>query len=141
MARSFGQHAMIGAGGVMRVPRSESAELDRVMALLKPLLGEHTDEDANETLGEALEILERLRKQVSGGYHRNPAGSVLRGPIEIAGILSHDLRSVAYRHAKDSKLYKHDFERNSAEVLALIRNGKRDLLLSSPDGIPLWDEF
>lgn len=132
MASRFSKHAMIGEGGNVRVPRSESGEIDRVIALLK----NGNDDD----ISESLEILERLRNQVSAGYHRNP-GSNVYAPMKMFGVISNDVRSVAYRHAKDSKLYKHDFERNSAEAIAMIRHGKHDLLITSPDGLPLWDEF
>lgn len=130
MARHFGPHAMVGAGGNVRVPRSESAEIDRALESLS---------DGN--VRRAKEILIRLRSQVEEGYHRNPSSSRMYEPFRIVGVIGKDVHSVAYKHAKDGKPYKHDFERNSAEVLAVERHGKRELLITSPEGVPLWDEF
>lgn len=114
---------MIGPGGVARVPRSESAEIDKALRCL----------DHDDVQG-AIRILWRLREQVSRGYHRNPG-------FRIVGVIGDDVHSVAYRHSADGKFYKHDFERGSAHAVAVERNGKHDILITSMTGVPLWDEF
>lgn len=82
----------------------------------------------------AIRLLEQLRGQVSEGYHRNPYT-----PFRVIGTIGKDVHSVAYQHAKDGKLYKHDFKRGSAQVIAVERHGKRELLITGD--VPLWDEF
>jgi len=116
---------------------SESQQIDAVLKLLhraRQSVESGDSEDASLLIHRAQGFLRLLRVQVAGGYHRNPYG-----PFRVVGVLSDDVHSVAYRHRKDGKLYKHDFEPDSARVLAVERHGKRELLLSSD--VPLWDEF
>ena len=121
---------MLGPGGVMKSPRSESHELDRALACL-----------AQGNVTRAREILTRLRRQVAEGYHANPSSSRLYEPFKIIGVIGRDVHSIAYVHATEHKPYKHDFKKGSAEIVAIERHGKRELLVTSPDGVPLWDEF
>lgn len=127
---------MIGPGGVAKRPRSESREIDRVWDRLENMRFNDLSPHNRNMVVEAMEILKSLRNQVSRGYHANPYT-----PFKIVGVLGTDVHSIAYKHAEDGKLYQHDFQRRSAEVLAVERHGKRDLLITSPEGIPLWDEF
>ena len=116
---------------------SESQQIDAVLKLLHRARRAIDDGDSSGAVQEihrAQGFLRLLRVQVAGGYHRNPYD-----PFHVVGVLSDDVHSVAYRHRKDGKLYKHDFEPDSAKVLAVERHGKRELLLSSD--VPLWDEF
>ncbi len=114
---------MVGPGGVMKRPLSESDALTKAIRLIHD----------GDTLG-AVELLNRLRRQVSGGYHQNPYT-----PFRVVGTMGEDVHSVAYRHAKDGKLYKHDFKRGSAQIIAVERHGKKELLITGD--VPLWDEF
>jgi thioredoxin reductase len=114
---------MIGPGGKAVRPLSESDALTKAIRLIHD----------GDTLS-AVELLNRLRRQVSGGYHQNPYT-----PFRVVGVIGKDVHSVAYRHAKDNKLYKHDFQRDNAQVLAVERHGKKELLITGD--VPLWDEF
>jgi hypothetical protein len=119
------EHSMIGPGGHIRVPRSESATIDGAIALI-----------SNGQYREAIDLLRRLRSQVSSGYHRNPYK-----PFRVIGEMGSEVHSVAYTHSEDGKNYKHDFEGENAQLLAIERHGKKDLLITSRRGVPLWDEF
>jgi hypothetical protein len=83
-------------------------------------------------------ILQRLHSQSSEGYHRNPG---VYTPFRVVGVIGRDVHFIAYQHDKDKKNYKHDFKGGNAEVLAVERHGKRELLITSPTGANLWDEF
>ncbi len=124
---------MLGPGGTMRRPRSEGHVLERNIQILERMARETND---NEELRNVIHDLKQLHSQVHAGYHHNPYA-----PFRVIGILGEDVHSVAYRHAEDGKLYKHDFKRGSAQVVAVERHGKRDLLITGVDGVPLWDEF
>lgn len=126
MSRQYGD-VMLGPGGSFVHPVSESEALTGIIA--------HITHGDYRT---AMDIAKALREQVGEGYHKNPG---VYEPFKIVGKMGDDVHSVAYRHVRDRKLYKHDFQRGSAEVLAVIRHGKHDLLITSPDGKPLWDEF
>lgn len=121
---------MIGPGGVAKYPRSESREIARAMTAIQ-----------NGDTSRALAILKRLHEQVEEGYHANPSSSRMYEPFKIIGVIGTDVHHIAYKHVNDGKLYKHDFQRGSAEVIAVERHGKRELLVTSPDGVPLWEEF
>lgn len=141
MPRRFGAHAMVGRGGVVRVPHSESADLTTALNSLMDALNADTRNDAETHTREAIRVLQQLRTQVSEGYHRNPSSSRVYEPFKIVGTLGRQVESVKYIHEDDGKPYQHDFKGTSAEVLAVERHGKRELLIASPRGVPLWDEF
>lgn len=125
---------MLGPGGRMRRPRSEGHVLERNIVRLREML-EH--QPNNEHLRNVIADLSQLHAQVSAGYHANPANPYT--PFRIVGEIGDDVHSVAYRHVKDGKLYKHDFKRGSARVIAVERHGKREILITGD--VPLWDEF
>lgn len=118
-------HEMIGPGGHVRVPRSESRTIGGAIRLI-----------ANGQYREAIDLLRRLQSQVEQGYHRNPYK-----PFRIVGEMGSEVHSVAYTHAEDGRNYKHDFQGENAQLLAIERHGKKDLLITSSRGVPLWDEF
>lgn len=91
--------------------------------------------------GEAIALLRMLREQASRGLHKNPSESRMYTPFKIVGVIGTDVHFVAYQHADDGENYKHDFKGGNAEVLAVIRHGKKELLITSPTGKPLWEEF
>jgi hypothetical protein len=133
---------MIGPGGVGKVPKSEARELSRALELLESLRVEIQRDNmmqAQSLLSRAEIILNRLCRQVESGYHRNPSVSRTE-PFRVIDVLGQAVHTVAYKH-KNGKLYEHDFDGSDAQVLAVIRNGKRELLITSTDGSPLWDEF
>jgi len=119
---------------------SESQQIDVVLKLLHLARRALAEEDTQESFEAATQIhraqgfLRLLRVQVAGGYHRNPYD-----PFRVVGVVGNDVHSVAYRHAKDNKLYRHDFEPGTAQALAVERHGKRELLIAGD--VPLWDEF
>lgn len=125
------EHAMIGAGGEIRIPQSEH---DALTAAIQHIThGDHR---------EAIIVLKKLREQVGRGYHRNAPpfeGSKFAAGIAV-GKIGDDVHSIRYRHSKDKKHYQHDFN-GDAEVYAIVRGNKRDLLITHRDGSPLWDEF
>jgi len=132
---------MIGPGGVARRPRSESAEITRALNSLADALNAETEKDAALYIRESISILQRLRSQVAEGYHHNPSSSRMYEPFKIIDVIGTEVDCIAYKHAKDGKRYKHDFRRGSAEVIAVERHGRKELLITSPSGVPLWDEF
>lgn len=135
--RRIGDGTMLGPGGRMVEPKSEGTEIGRVLSLIGDLRSKLLDGNAiqAESLLARIETtLERLHGQVSKGYHRNPYT-----PFRVVGVMGKDVHSVAYRHAKDGKLYKHDFKGGNARVLAVERHGKKELLITGD--VPLWDEF
>lgn len=130
-------HTMVGDRGEVVEPRSESAELLRVYRLLE-----------GGNVERAKQLVMRLYEQVRQGYHRNPSlvifgnppGKTLRGPIEVCGPMSREAHAILYRHVEDNKAYRHDFE-NPTTLLAIERDGKREVLITSPDGEPIWQDF
>lgn len=128
--------AMLGPGGEIRTPQSESSVLTSVYNLLAEVIHSSDHRTAIRRAQEALSLVQDLRDQVSAGYHRNPG---VYGPFKLVGVIGKDVHSVAYQHAKDGKLYKHDFKRGSAQAIAVERHGKRDILITGD--VPLWDEF
>lgn len=134
------EHAMIGGGGRVVTPRSESEQIDEIAALIRAVM--RRSRHVPDELHEATRKLALLRRQASQGYHRNPSPS-RRGPHFLAGTavgLLGEVIQVKYTHAHDGKDYKHDFDGDGA-IYAIQRDGHRDLLITHTDGAPLWDEF
>lgn len=127
---------MLGPGGQLVKPKSESAEIDRAWERLENMRFNDLSVHNRKMVAEAMAILKSLRIQVSEGYHRNPYT-----PFRIVGVIGRNVHFIAYEHDKDGKMYKHEFKGGNAEVLAVERHGKRELLITSPNGSPLWDEF
>lgn len=132
---------MIGAGGRARYPRSESAVLDSAITRLRQAHSRQSDPHVASEIHGVIADLRIMRENVAEGFHRNPSSSRTYEPFRVVGVIGKDVHGIAYKHAKDGKLYKHDFETRSAQVLAVERHGKRELLIASTDGVPLWDEF
>jgi hypothetical protein len=131
---------MLGPGGRIVEPRSESAVISFVLSLLgeartfvndKRMLLHH--------LSDAQEELHKLKQQVEAGYHRNPRGGGFDAG-KVVAKLGTDVHDIRYTHADDGKHYEHEFN-GDAEVYAVVRNGKRELLISHIRGLPLWDDF
>jgi hypothetical protein len=129
MARHLGEDLMVGPGGHIRVPRSESATLDGAIQLI-----------TNGQYREAIDLLRRLKNQVKEGYHRNPSESRVYSPLKIVGVFGTEVHEILYRH-KNGGNYEHKFKGDNAQLIAIERQGKRDLLITSERGVPLWDEF
>lgn len=128
MPREF-RDVMVGAGGRIVRPQSEGAAL--TAAIQHIVHGDYR---------EALDVLKRLREQVQAGYHRNPSTSRLYQPFRIVGPIAEDVYDIRYRHHKNGKDYEHEFN-GSASILAVMRHGKKEMLITSDEGLPLWDEF
>jgi hypothetical protein len=57
------------------------------------------------------------------------------------GLLSEEAHELRYRHVEDGKLYRHPFE-TPVEVRAIRGSGGvHDILLTSPQGLNLWEDF
>ena len=118
---------------------SESEQITSIMNLLQYGMRNYLRDappDFFRIVRTVTKALDNLRSQVSEGYHRNPPK-----PFQIVGAMSDDVHTVAYRHAKDGKLYKHDFKRGTAKLYAVEMHGEERNLLISGDGTPLWDNF
>ena len=134
---------MLGEGGRMITPQSESVVLRRVIRKLSNVAdalgqreGTYDMQLQRRYLAQVMDDLSALEEQVREGYHRNPYT-----PFRIVGVIGRNVHFIAYEHDKDGKMYKHEFKGGNAEVLAVERHGKRELLITSPNGSPLWDEF
>ena len=138
------RHEMLGSGGKIRVPLSETAELDKVIKMLRDEMDAGFTSDVGDVIEKAVALLSRLRHQVAQGYHRNPLGHPTRGlqfqAGTVIGQIGTDVHDIRYTHASDGKSYEHHFG-GDVEVWAVQRHNKRDLLLSHVRGEPLWDEF
>lgn len=89
---------------------------------------------------EAIACLKDLRRQVERGIHINPSSSRLYEPFRIVGAIAEDVEAIQYQHAKNGKLYEHEFD-GDVNILAVMRYGKKELLIVSTRGLPLWDKF
>lgn len=120
---------MLGPGGRFVRPVSES---DAITAAIQHIThGDYRD---------ALDVLKHLRSQVSAGYHRNPSSSRTYTPFRIVGTIAEDVYDIRYRHHKNGKDYEHEFN-GAVNILAIVRHGKKEMLIASAKGLPLWDEF
>ena len=142
----------IGRRGERVVPRSESRVLHHAVAALQTIAHGYRG-DNRPLLSSVISDLKRLATQVEEGYHRNPAGLVIYGgnpPLRarrvdirgaaVKGTISLNVHAIQYQHAEDRRNYEHTFD-SETHMLALERGGIRDVLLTSPDGLPLWDDF
>lgn len=128
--------AMLGRGGEIVHPASETATLTHIYGLLAEIIHGNRQSISAERAREALLLVEDLRRQVSQGYHRNPYK-----PFRIIGEMGSCVHGVTYTHAEDGKDYRHSFKGDNAQLFAIERHSKKDLLISSSRGVPLWDEF
>ena len=62
------------------------------------------------------------------------------GSLKFLDLISDECHAILYRHAEDGKPYRHDFERPT-QLVAVERNGKKDVLITSEDGAPIWQDF
>jgi len=62
------------------------------------------------------------------------------GPLKFLDLISDEAHAILYRHAEDGKPYRHDFERPT-HLVAVERNGKKDVLITSADNAPIWQDF
>lgn len=136
------KYTMLGPGGRIVEPKSEGTEIDRAIRFIVQGSPDH-----------AIRVLEGLRRQVTGGYHRNPAGLVvysnppvglrrrtLKGP-GVVGLIGTEVDAIYYRNA-DGQKYKHDFtDAKRVLMFAVERGGQRDITVTHEDGKPLWEEM
>lgn len=146
--------AMLGRGGKLRIPESESGVLDAIIPKLKRVAGERgVNEWAHRELWDVIHQLTALREQVAAGYHRNPNMMILSNPpmravarygamhgLKVVGEISGEAHAILYRHKDDRKPYEHEFE-HPTSLLAVERAGRKDVLITSPDGSPIWQDF
>lgn len=144
---------MLGEGGEIVHPHSESEELLKVWRLLEAASQEAKNGfDVGARLSDAMERLRRLYEQVRRGYHRNPTLVIHNPPLtgarrtgqfeagRVVAKLSEDVHEVRYTHFDDGEDYRHEFE-GDVEMFCVLRAGRRDVLLSHREGKPLWDDF
>lgn len=135
------KHTMIGPGGKIVEPKSESAVLDSAITRLMREAGSASSPSAHRDLWGVIHDLRALREQVAGGYHRNPRKGASFSAGEVVGKIGDDVHDIRYTHAQDGKDYEHEFSSGQVEAWAVVRNGKREILLSHARGEPLWDDF
>lgn len=127
-------HTMLGPGGVIREPASESAVLADALQRLRRIAG-HTPQMAPQVAADlraVIDTLDALRAQVGQGFHRNPQ--------VYKRLMSHDVHEVKYQHATDRKPYVHAFG-GGVEMYAIERGGRRDILMTDAQGKPLWGDY
>jgi len=149
---------MLGPGGKLIEPRSESGELHYALDVLSSLVREPNLSKSHRLMVQSvIGRLTRLRGQVAAGYHRNPMLITYNPPH--APIITDDVQAILYRHAEDGKDYVHAFggvepaikHRGSSVTLdglaettgvqALVRDGGRAITLRHTDGAMLAKEF
>jgi len=107
-------------------------------------------------LMDAKSYLNELQAKVhSQGVHRrrNPPLILLSNPpmrykgsrsghgsLKFLDLISDEAHAILYRHIEDGKPYRHDFERPT-QLVAIERNGKKDVLITSEDDSPIWQDF
>lgn len=117
------------------MPESESLVIGRVVRLIQR--GE---------LVKAVDELRVLQERVMRGVHRNPPLAISRHgrkrhyQSEVVGELSREVHAILYRHIEDGRQYRHDFEHRTS-LLTLFDGQRSDVLITSPDGFPIWQDF
>lgn len=128
---------MLGAGGELVEPLSESAELGAIFQDLKRALRmSGSNSPVSEVLRDAEYRVVRLLGQISEGYHRNPRHSA----IKLVEKTSDDFHEFRYTHRGDDTPYKHPFARG-VELWAATLDGQRIFVVKHKAGKPLWDDF
>ena len=92
--------------------------------------------------------------QVMPRYRKNPQLVIFNPPMRarrvmktgrVAGVMSDAVHKIYYTHLEDGKHYVHEFE-SPVQMIALDhgemgRQSGRDILLTSVEGLPLWEDF
>jgi hypothetical protein len=158
--RQYPADMMLGPGGRITTPQSEGSVIASAISDLERALPNMVPRDqegvrhAQRLVEKALRDLQALHAQVSSGYHRNPHMMILsnpplalarkygdlHGPIRVVGEISGEAHAILYRHKDDRKPYEHAFE-HPTSLLAITRAGHKDVLITSPDGSPIWQDF
>lgn len=138
--------------------RSESETLQVVMRKLddaRTWLSQGRKGWAIEELDECRVMLGALRGQALQGIHRNPPLIVLSNPpvrthrfikgvegheVDVEGIISTEAHAILYRHFEDGKPYRHDFE-HPTTLMAVDINDRKCVVIESPEGNPIWQDF
>ena len=60
--------------------------------------------------------------------------------VDVEGIISTEAHAILYRHFEDGKPYRHDFE-HPTTLMAVDINGRKCVVIESPDGNPIWQDF
>jgi hypothetical protein len=117
----------------------------------------HALDVASSYLGElVLKMDERSARRQDkswSGRKRNPPLILLSNPpmpykgsrsghgnLKFLDLISEECHAILYRHIEDGKPYRHDFERPT-QLVAVERNGKKDVLITSEDNAPIWQDF
>lgn len=135
----------LGPGGRTVKPRSEGMVLSNAVAQLK---GSMTRGGASQAkiVAKVIAELEDLQEQVENGYHKNPFLIIhnppkgLTGKIRVLGPMSEEVHEIRYRHVDDGEPYKHPFNKG-VRMLAVEREGRKELFMTHERGLPLWEDF
>ncbi len=131
---------MLGSGGRLVRPASESKELMGVIRKLEQVLAHaRLTEDTHHSLDDAITTLKRLGWQASHGFHRNPPRPKFSAGNAVEKM-SGDVHELRYVHADDGEPYRHEFN-GDVEMWAIQRGDSRDILLTHKRGLPLWEDF
>lgn len=117
---------------------SETRALERIrrdLVLAQQEIRDRHHAAAGERVDQALTLLGELLDQVEAGIHTNPALVIYGNPP--GRHIGREVYGVEYRHAKDGKDYRHDFE-GGAELWGL-EDGS--LLIRSRKGRRHWEDF
>jgi hypothetical protein len=135
------------------------ADLQRMARQAPPEIGHHLTlaaravENALDNMhGQGQEW--KRHAQVMPRYRSNPQLVIFNPPMRarrvmrtgrVAGMISENVHKLFYTHVEDGKAYVHEFE-TPVQMIALDagqmgRESGRDILLTSPDGLPLWEDF
>lgn len=117
-------------------PESESLVIGRIIRMI-----------GRGALEQAIIELRELQERAAKGHHRNPP--MRRGrrmtpthySSQKVGVMSNEVHAILYRHIEDGRQYRHNFE-NPTSMISLLRgDDTKDVLITSPDGFPIWQEF
>ena len=80
-----GEETMLGPGGRLVEPLSESSELTFVIEILRDAMKKGLAGGASRDVSVAVATLQRLKEQVMHGFHRNPRRQARNPPMVVLG--------------------------------------------------------
>lgn len=109
----IGPHTMLGRGGKLRTPQSESGVIEWCVSQLSnhalPNMVARDSEGikySRHVVALVLETLKGLKEQVASGYHRNPAITIFGNP-PAGRVMTKDVQAILYH--RGGKDYCHGF--------------------------------
>jgi hypothetical protein len=128
--------------------RSESLEIGALIRMLERAKQVWGTGESHRIIEDVQSRLRGLQNQALRGVHRNPPALAISRQetrrkhyqSQVVGVLSRDAHAVLYKHIEDGRRYRHDFEHRTS-LLTLFDGQKNDVLITSPDGFPIWQDF